>query len=61
MPEELKRKRKEARVEKKNKGIEERNARDAEEMAKERATADKVRKKLEAKSRVYDRIQQGRG
>ena len=28
-------------------------------MAKERATADKVRKKLEAKSRVYDRIQQG--
>ena len=30
-------------------------------MAKERATADKVRKKLEAKSRVYDRIQQGRG
>ena len=40
-------------------GIDERNARDAEEMAKERATADKVRKKLEAKSRVYDRIQQG--
>ena len=58
LPEHLKRKRKEAKI-LKNKGIEERNARDAEQMAKERATADKVKRKLEAKSRVYDAVQRG--
>ena len=58
LPEHLKRKRKEAKI-LKNKGVEERNARDAEEMAKERATADKVKRKLEAKSRVYDAVQRG--
>ena len=59
LPEHLKRKRKEQKEEKRNRGVDQRNERDAEEMAKDRARAENVRKKLEAKSRVYDRIQQG--
>ena len=59
MPEELKAKRKARKEEKRNAGIDARNERDMAQRLKDRETADKVRRKLEAKSRLYDAVNNG--
>jgi len=59
LPEHLKARKKERREEKKNTGVLERDAHDREKMAKEREIAGRVKRKLEAKSRLYDRINRG--
>lgn len=59
LPEELKAKRKARKEEKRNAGIDARNERDMAQRLKDRETADKVRRKLEAKSRLYDAVNNG--
>ena len=59
LPEELKAKRKARKEEKRNAGIDARNERDMAQRLKDRETADKVRRKLEAKSRIYDAVNNG--
>ncbi|CAG5111827.1 Oidioi.mRNA.OKI2018_I69.chr2.g6099.t1.cds [Oikopleura dioica] len=59
LPEELKAKRKARKEEKRNAGIDARNERDMAQRLKDRETADKVRRKLEAKSRIYDAVNYG--
>ena len=59
LPEELKAKKRARKEEKRNAGIDARNERDMEQRLKDRQTADKVRRKLEAKSRLYDAVHNG--
>ena len=59
MPEELKAKKRARKEEKRNAGIDSRNERDMVQWLKDRQTADKVRRKLEAKSRLYDAVNNG--
>jgi len=60
LPEHLKAKRKARKEEKKNAGVESRDTVDREQMAKERDIAERVKRKLEAKSRLYDRVNKGK-
>lgn len=59
LPDHLKAKRKARKEEKRNTGVELRDTQDREQMAKDRDTANRIKRKLEAKSRLYDRVQQG--
>ena len=60
LPEHLKAKRKARKEEKKNAGVEARDTVDREQMAKERDIAERVKRKLEAKSRIYERVNKGK-
>jgi len=55
----LKAKKRARKEEKRNAGIDARNERDMEQRLKDRQTADKVRRKLEAKSRLYEAVHNG--
>ena len=59
LPEHLKARKKERREEKKNAGVLERDSQDREQLAKEREIAGRIKRKLEAKSRLYDRVNRG--
>ena len=59
LPEHLKAKKRARKEEKKNSGVNVRDEQDREKMAKDRETADKIKRKLEAKARLYDQVHNG--